>query len=507
MGYSIAALCVLVLLQYTAAEPRPEFALGVTVQGSSRVGIAANDAKTFIAGVKKSAVDYVVRSELPLLPSVLTVVKDVATQFQTLATALVTSITTLASDSSGNVDTVFGAAIDAVDNTITFADVTLPGLTNPLVQLIGKPLVEKFQDSLQHISKALVPMKSRLKDLKTGAQNAVIEAGSTTNIATDIIVKNLKRSVVAQLVYALQLLRATVPVLKYTVDSTVEDIAIADQYMLDLSAKVDSTIGEKSSVAASLDEIIASIDKTITDTMKAIGTDLGKLSGSYATLINLGTAASAGKLASTLAKFSANLVALGSKDPTIITILNSMKDAVLDVYDVTAPLFYIYDSYLVNALITTLVANGNYSQYCFYKYKDYLFAMLETIAIEAGECVDKEVIRLEYFRKTIELMLELLFFDFEDISGDLVTCNKIVDTANLEECVASMAAIYTKLESAFGEMFALGYDVVSHEIKATNNRLKICMRLSQSSLGNTEIPMLMAKIADCDEFGPLQQND
>ncbi|XP_053666074.1 uncharacterized protein LOC128715217 [Anopheles marshallii] len=507
MGYSRVAWCVLLLLQYTAAEPRPDFALGVTVQGSSRVGIAANDAKTIISGVKKSAVDYVVRSELPLLPSVLTIVKDVAGQFQTLATTLVTSITTLASDSSGNVDTVFGAAVDAVTNTITFADVTLPTLTAPLVPLIGRPLLEKFQDSLQHISKALVPMKSRLNDLKTGAQNAVTEAGSTTDIATAIILKNLKRSVIAQLVYALQLLRATVPVLKYTVDSTVDGIAVADQYMLDLSSKVDSTIGEKSVVAASLDDIIGAIDKTITDTMTAIGTDLGKLQTGYAALANVRSTTSAGQLSMLLAKFADNLTALGTKDPTVRTILNSLKDAVLDVYDVTAPLFFIYDSYLVNSLMTTLVANGKYSQYCFYKYKDYLFAMLDTIAIEASECVDKEVARLEYFRKTIELMLELLFFDFEDIAGDLTTCNKIVDATNLEECTTSLAAIYTKLETAFEAMFALGYDVVSREVKATSYRLKICMRLSQSSLGNTEIPMLMAKITDCDEFGPLQQND
>uniref|UniRef100_A0A182WJM8 Protein TsetseEP domain-containing protein n=1 Tax=Anopheles minimus TaxID=112268 RepID=A0A182WJM8_9DIPT len=496
MGYPIVALCVLSLLQYTLAEPRPEFALGVSVPGTNRVGVAASEAKTIIGEVKKSTEGITFRSELLLLPTVLTVVQNVANQFQTLGTAVVTSITTLASDTSGNVDTVFGAAVEAVDNAIRFADETLPGLTSPLVLLIGKPLVEKFEDSLKHIRKALSALKTVLSDLKTGAQNAVTEAGSTSDISATIISKNLPRKTITTLVSALHTLKANVPVLKYTVDSTVEGIKIADQYMVDLSAKVDSTIGEKSSIAADLDGVIGSIDKTITDTMTTVGTDLAKIKTDYNTLTNLATAASSAKLAAVLGEFAANLAELGSKDPTILAKLNSLKDALLDVYDVASPLYFIYDSYLVNALITTLIANANYSQYCFYKYKDYLFAMLDAVALEARECVDKEVQRLGYFRKTIEIMLNLLFFDFEDISADLTVCNLINDPTSLEECTASLETIYVKLEVAFGDMFALGYDIVSREVIATSNRLKICMRLSQSTLGDTEIPLLMKKITD-----------
>uniref|UniRef100_A0A182M6S6 Protein TsetseEP domain-containing protein n=1 Tax=Anopheles culicifacies TaxID=139723 RepID=A0A182M6S6_9DIPT len=492
---------------YTAAEPRPEFTVGVSVPGTNRVGLAANQAQTIISNVKSSSESFTIRAELPLLASVLTVVQNVANQFQPLGTALITSITTLASDTSGNVDTVYDAAITAVDNTVTFADVTLPGLTNPLIPLIGRALLEKFEDSLKHIGKALTALKAVLIELKTGTKNAVTEAGSTTDISATIINRTLPRATITKLVNALHMLRANVPILKYTIDSTIEGLGIADQYMLDLSAKVDSTIGEKSSIAADLDGIIGSIDRTITDTMTTVGTDLANLKTDYATLTNLATAASASKLTAVLGAFEANLVELSSKDPTILAQLNSLKESLLDVYDVAAPLYFIFDSTLVNTLIATLVANGNYSQYCFYKYKDYLFAMLAAVTMEARECVDKEVQRLEYFRKTIEIMLNLLFFDFEDISGDLTVCNEISDATSLEECVASLETIYTRLEAAFGDMFALGYDIISHEVKATSNRLKICMRLSQSELGDTEIPMLITKITDCAALGPTAEND
>ncbi|XP_049297787.1 uncharacterized protein LOC125771311 [Anopheles funestus] len=507
MPYSIIALCVLSLLQCITAEPRPEFALGASVPRTNRVGDAADEAQAIISSVNESSEDFTIHSELPLLPSVLTVVQNVADEFETLATALVTSITTLASDSSGNVDTVFGEAVDAVADAIAFADDTLPGLTDPLVELIGRALVEKFEDSLEHIGKSLQALQVILNDLKTGAENAVAEAGRTTDISPTIISKNLKRTMVTQLVKALNLLRATVPVLKYTIDSTIEGISIADQYMLDLSDKVDSTIGENSSIADELDGIIEAIDDTVTDTMTAVGSDLEDLQTEYDALTNLATTDSAGQLTTLMAMFAANLEDLGDRDPTILTMLNSLKDSLIDVYDVVAPLFFIYDSYLVDALITTLVSNGNYSQYCFYKYKDFLIALLESISIEAAVCVDKEVQRLDYFRETIEKMLGLLFFDFEDISDDLTLCNGISDEDNLGECAASMAAIYTRLEDAFGDMFTLGYDVVSREVRATSNRLKICMRLSQSALLDSEIPQLVTKINDCAEFGPLAEED
>uniref|UniRef100_A0A182TAR3 Protein TsetseEP domain-containing protein n=1 Tax=Anopheles maculatus TaxID=74869 RepID=A0A182TAR3_9DIPT len=486
---------------HTAGEPRPEFGLAAPVPGTTRVGVAATEANTIISEVKTSTTTVTIRSELPLLPSVLNIVKNVANEFQTLGTTIITSITALASDTSGNVDTVFGAAVDAVANTIKFADETLPTLTSPLVQLIGNALVDKFQDSLMHVGKALQALKVSLNELKTGALNAVAEAGSS-DISSTIVNKHLRRTMLTRLVNALQLLRATVPVLKYTVDSTVDGIVIADRYMLDLSAKVDSTIGEKSSIAADLDGIIGSIDKTITDTMTTVGTDLGKLQTGFATLTNLATAASSTKLSTALGLFAANLAELAAKSPTILATLNSLKDSLLDVYDVASPLYFIYDSYLVNDLITVLVGNSEYSQYCFYKYKDFLFALLEMVAIEARECVDKEVERLEYFRKTVGMMLELLFFDFEDILGDVTVCNGIIDATNLEECVASLTDVYTKLEESFGDMFTYGYDVVSREVKASSNRLKICMRMSQSSIGNTEIPYLSKNIGECAKLGP-----
>ena len=51
-------------------------------------------------------------------------------------------------------------------------------------------------------------------------------------------------------------------------------------------------------------------------------------------------------------------------------------------------------------------------------------------------------------------------------------------------------------------MFALGYDTIAREIAASGSRLKICLRLSQSSLGESDLPLLLEKITTCAEQGP-----
>uniref|UniRef100_A0A182Q280 Protein TsetseEP domain-containing protein n=1 Tax=Anopheles farauti TaxID=69004 RepID=A0A182Q280_9DIPT len=508
MGVSIVALCVLSLLQLSRAEPRPEFALGAPVPNTGRVGTALTEANGIISVVKEATVGFTFTSELTLLPDVLTIVRNVATEFQTRASAILTTLTALAADTSGNVNDMFGAAQQAVASASSYADETLPGVINPLVLLIGTPLVEKFQDSFEFIAKPLQALGLVLADMKAGAVAAIAEAGgSSASVTPAIVSRNLGRPLLNRLIVALHQLRASVPVLKYTVDSTVEGLAIADQYLVNLSDKVDSVIGEKSGLAADLDMIAQAIGTTITGQMTTVGTSLATVASDYGTLTNVATAASATGLGTVLAQFGGNLAELAAKTPSLPTVLDSLKEALMDVYDVAAQLYFIYDSDLVNALITRLVANDKYSQYCFYKYKDQLHVLLETISIEAKQCIDKETQRLEYYRKTIELMLGLLFYDFEDITGDLTVCNTISDPANLEECAAALLAAYTNLEEAFGDMFTLGYNTVSHEITASRNRLKICMAISQSELASTEIPRLVQRIHACAELGPLQEDD
>uniref|UniRef100_A0A182P224 Protein TsetseEP domain-containing protein n=1 Tax=Anopheles epiroticus TaxID=199890 RepID=A0A182P224_9DIPT len=502
MAFSIVTLIVLSLLQCITAEPRPEFALSAPVPGKSRVQLAATEANNIISLIGTSTVDFTIRhTTLELLPKVFQIVKSVATDFQTLGTTVVTSITTLASDTSGNVDVVFGDAIQAVQQASAYADDQLPGLTQPLVQLIGTALNEKFEDSFKHIGKALLAIEGILNELKTGAQNALAAAGNNAAVTSTIISKNLKRSMITDLVKALQLLRGTVPVLKYTVDSTIEGIAIADQYMVDLEAAVTNAIGEKSSIAADMDGIIRSINSDITGTMATIGDDIGKLQSSFPTLTKVAAATSGPKILTALGDFLANLSELDAKTPTIQTVLNSLKNSVLDVYAIASPLFIIDESYLVDALITTLISNDNYSQYCFYKYKELFYTLLETVSIEARECVDKEVQRLDYFRETIDLMLDLLFYDYEDISGDLTVCNGINDAANLEECVSLLADIYTKLEEAFGDMFALGYDAIERETTPQDESGLAMMRLLAFALCVQSLSQLLPSAHAKPDFG------
>ncbi|KFB40331.1 AGAP007273-PA-like protein [Anopheles sinensis] len=499
----IVTFCVLALVQYTSAEPRPEFALTATVPGTSRVSVAASAADTAIADINVSVQNYVITSELQLLTDVATIVADIANQYQPLAEAITDAITALASDTSGDIDGAFAVALGAVADAISFADNTLPGLEAPLVPLVGNALPDKFLDSFQHIGKALEKLETSLTELKAAANSAVAEAGSSGLTAT-IVSRTVTRALVGDLVYALNLLKATVPLLEYVVSSTMENIGLADAFMLELDQKVDDTIGESSTLQLEVETITQPLGDYIANTLNTIDTDLGTLATTFAGLTNL---ASAAELGAVLDNFKDNLVLLSMADPSIANVLAELKKALTDAYDVVDPLYFIYESPLVNALMTTLVGNGNYAQYCFYKYKDYFFLLLDWIAYAASECIQEEAPRLEYYQDTVKLMLDILFYDFEDIADDLEVCNKINDATNLQECTSKFAEIYDALEGSFGNKITLGYQSLQHEIAASGNRLKICISLSQSALSNDEVPKLLEDINSCANDGPTGENE
>ncbi|XP_058123207.1 uncharacterized protein LOC131294270 [Anopheles ziemanni] len=503
---SIVAFCVLALVQYTSAEPRPQFALSANVPGTSRVSVAADAADSAIADINVSVTNYLIESDLELLPDVAEIVADIANQYQPLAEAIIDGITALASDTSGDVEGVFAVALGAVADAIAFADDTLPDLKAPLVPLVGNALPEKFLDSFQHIGKALEKLETSLTALKDAANSAVAEAGSSAITAT-IVHRTVSRALVGDLIYALNLLKATVPLLEYVVSSTMENIGIADAFMLELDQKVDDTIGESSNLQLEVEAITGPLGDYITDTLGTIDSDLGELATTFAGLTNLGTATSAVDLGTVLDNFKDNLDLLSLADPSITQVLDGLKQALIDAYDVVDPLYFIYESPLVNALITNLVGNGNYAQYCFYKYKDYFFVLLDWIAYAASECIQEEAPRLEYYQGTVQLMLEILFFDFEDIADDLEICDQIDDATNLQECTLKFAEIYNDLEGAFGNKINLGYQSLQHEIAASSNRLKICISMSQSALSNDEVPVLLEDINSCANDGPTGQDE
>uniref|UniRef100_A0A182IX29 Protein TsetseEP domain-containing protein n=1 Tax=Anopheles atroparvus TaxID=41427 RepID=A0A182IX29_ANOAO len=502
----IVALFVLSLVQCASADPRPEFALAVSVSGTSRVSLAASGATDAVAEINVAVQNYLIQSELQLLPDVAEIMANIANQFQTLGAAAVSAISALASDASGDIAGVFGVALDAVNAAIDFADDTLPGLRDPLVTLVGTALSDKLLDSFQHLGKGLQALLVSLTTLKSGAETAVAEAGSS-NVPANIVSRNLPRARVTELISALHLLKGTVPLLEYVVTSTMENIGLADDFMLQLDDKVDSIIGESSTLLLELNDFLDPLENTILNTLSSIGGELTNLVAEFGGLSNVATVSDAAALGTTLGDFKANLEDLATADPTISSVLDQLNVAFTDAYDIVDPLYYIYDSALVDALMTTLVANGNYAQYCFYKYKDFFFVLLDLIALEASECIAEEAERMEYYQRTVELMLTILFYDFVDISDDLAICERIDDADNLQECIAKFVSIYTDLEAAFGDKLTLLYQSLQHEIAASGNRLKICIRFSQSELSDTQVPLLLAKINECAMLGPYAEDD
>ncbi|XP_050096388.1 uncharacterized protein LOC126578133 [Anopheles aquasalis] len=471
------ALCLLALLKCSTAEPRPDFALDASVTGKGKVSSSSSVIGSISTAVNSTTGNITLISDNQLLRDVLGIVVQVADRFNTMGSAISSTIVSLAQDNSGNVTGAFGPALSAVEAVTNYTQNTLPGIMVTLQTMIQKGLGAKFIDSFQHIGKALGQINGTLTTLLGKAQNAILQAGSAT-VPAAIVASNLKPTLVLALYNQLKQLKGSIPVLQYTVDSSIENVLVADSFLTVLKNDIDQTIGSSSELLDPLDEPLGAINQTISGSVIGkIGADLTNLSAEALLLTNLTTVPSGANLTSAVQQYNSSLITFSTKNPSVPALLEGVRTTVTAAFGILDPLVNTNNGSLVTLLISTLVANDRYSRYCFHKYKGYFSWMIAEYAYEASSCIVDEVPRLQKYQRTLELILDTLVYDYEDVLGELAICNGIASTTNRGDCVALLNTFYQPLAEAFGGKLDLLYRSLDHELHASGYRMTVCIRV------------------------------
>uniref|UniRef100_A0A2M4BKF7 Putative secreted protein n=1 Tax=Anopheles marajoara TaxID=58244 RepID=A0A2M4BKF7_9DIPT len=474
---TLLVVCLMVLLKCSTAEPRPDFGLDASVTGKSVVSNQSSVIASASSAINGTTANITLVSEHQLLRDVLAIVVKVADRFNTLGGAVSSTITRLAHDKSGNVTAAFGPALGAIAAVSNYTTNTLPGIVAELQPLIVKGLNDKFTDSFQHIGKALVLINGTLTTLLDKAQNAILQAGSAI-VPAAIVADNLRPSLVLALGKQLLQLKGSIPVLQHTIDSSIENLLVADSFLPVLKGDIDHSIGSASELLDPLDEPLGAINLTISGrVLGKMGADLTNLSAEVLLLTNLTTVPSGTNLTSAVQQYNSSLNAFRLKTPSVPTLLEGVRTAVKAAFDTLDPLVNTKNGSLVTTLIRTLVANDRYSRYCFHKYKGFFSWMVAQYADESTFCIVEEVKRLQKYQRTLELILDTLVYDYEDVLAELTICNGIASSTNREACVALLNTYYKPLAEAFGGKLALLYRSIDKELRASGYRMTVCIRV------------------------------
>ncbi|XP_035786702.1 uncharacterized protein LOC118463885 [Anopheles albimanus] len=505
---TLLMLCLLALLKDSTAEPRPDFGLDASVTGKTLVVNTSSVVASVSTAVNGTTANVTLISEHQLLRDVLAIVVKVADRFNILGSTVASTITSLAYDTSGNITAAYGPAFGAIEAVTNYTQNTLPGIVTDLQLLIANGLPDKITDSFQHIGKALVQINGTLSTLKGKAQNAILVAGSAT-VPAAIVADNLRTTLVLALSTGLKQLQGSIPVLQHTVDSTIENLRLADSFLPVLKGDIDQTIGGSSELLDPLDAPLDAINLTISGSVVGrMGADLTNLSAEVQLLTNLTTAASGANLTSAVLQYNSSLFAFNGKSPSVSALLEGVRTTVKAAFGILDPLVNTKNGTLVTKLISTLVANDRYSRYCFHKYKGFFSWMVAEYADEASTCIVDEVPRLQKYQRTLELILDTLLFDYEDVLGELAICNGIASASNREACVALLNTYYTPLAQAFGGKLDLLYRSLDHELHASGYRMTVCIRVKLFEIDFAQdLTDFEAAITQCSTDGPTALDD
>uniref|UniRef100_A0A182PNN4 Uncharacterized protein n=1 Tax=Anopheles epiroticus TaxID=199890 RepID=A0A182PNN4_9DIPT len=337
----------------------------------------------------------------------------------------------------------------------------------------------------------------------TGVENALNSAGSAT-VSTDILRKFLPMRRVYDMLRAARTLQAYLPLNKYVLTITIENIKEADSYLVGL--KNDLT----TDVPAEAKKLTDDIEKITTEIENAVALDFAgdntnaKTAADISSLTNIRTAAKHADLITAANTLSDLLTVPALSTQTSVMqaafdkITTSASNLITQLSNVD-----INSNPLVKLLIDTLLANDKYGRYCYHKYKDLVQSMLDQSFDAGWLCVDKEYERLEYLKTTLGDILHLMVYDYEDFLTQVNVCESITSSpTNLNACVSALANFYTEVFKATAEKIAVVFLLATDEAAASENRLLICFQLVNIQATVVQQSNIISGLMTCSMLGP-----
>uniref|UniRef100_A0A182K9X9 Protein TsetseEP domain-containing protein n=1 Tax=Anopheles christyi TaxID=43041 RepID=A0A182K9X9_9DIPT len=498
------AVLLILLFQISVNVATPDYGIPNAVFGTARVLSSVADASSYLDTLAVSGlVPASITQTAFNLSNIVQILQQAGTNVSRDGNNVANAISTLAQSTSADPATLFDNATQSVQNALDHIAQLLPTTNSRLSALMGNNVPGRLTDGFTRIEIRLKTLQTQLGTLKTAIMTAVADAGTETPIPTEILRKHITLKKVYDVLEAARKLRAYLPVVRYTLNSSLEDAVEADRYL-----------NEYSGMLASLDSLVAIVLQPLNVAKKGYYSvfkgGVQGLAASYTSVkeLTLSLAVnsvneSGALIATMLGKFTTTLADVDGDAATLDTQLQTYLDAIKTMVQISDPAFLsVTESKLIGALIHALIDSGPYSRYCFQKYKDLVTDLLNYLLEESSICIDREIPRLGNLAPAVQSILDVNAFDFEDIYDWLTICDELQEPINQSECVKRITQSYTTLGGYFADKYDLLYDLTSVEVNASKKRVKICIDLSRRWLSDGYIKNLQTSIEQCTLKGP-----
>ncbi|XP_052873819.1 uncharacterized protein LOC128279139 [Anopheles cruzii] len=490
----LAALCWVVQV----AHSRPDFGLEGSVPGTNRITRQAILAQQHFLTVD----DYILpdlRSDVTKLKEAAVILRAIGHQVNNLGPVLMDAISTAVNDDSGDIGQVFELVSYARLAFVSYINGALSQQETSLTALLQQYVSDQLQDDFFHIMAQLIVMGNTFDQLQVAVQAAYNAAGGGP-VSAQLVQQYISVNLVTTLSQTLSALAYRIPVLTYTITSSLEDIQQADDYVYGLAAdseRVAQEIAESGAdfyqqvssyatdVSSAMNALVASFTPSLTNALATATAypdpSLQVPIGQLATLVQT-------TLAATVASFNS---AYDAKIQYLSTLLP------INTTDVTPP-----ESDPLTVLVDVLIANWRYSRYCFWKYSGVLYNTL-LVSNGAGECYDREVERLAKLKQALLLEIDLLAFNLEIVEPFVATCLFLPASAasRVPGCIQELAQYFANIYNAFTPRLASFTALAAIELDASEQRLSVCWATRTQEVQFT-LQQLVPPINSCAIDGP-----
>uniref|UniRef100_A0AAG5DBC7 Secreted protein n=1 Tax=Anopheles atroparvus TaxID=41427 RepID=A0AAG5DBC7_ANOAO len=491
---SVALACMV-----QVAHSSPDFGIKGTVEGTEKVQRWALVAKTNLLRVD----DYVMpdqKSDINKLIDAAVILTAIGQQVNTLGPALIDSITTVTEDDTGDIQSTYALITYARQMFEEYIGNTLQVQIQSIEALLGPYVKDQLVDDFYHISARIDKLKDTLATLQSAVEDAQNAAGG--GIVSDALVKQfIDEDLVAQLARHLALLAHRVPVLIYTLKSSLMNIQQADDYlyglMQDTSRVLDEidetkkdfyekTIAYSELVQTAMNELIAEYaDSFISASETATTLDNADLTSAIGTLSTVQST----DLAATLQQY--------------MQLYTNKVRELSELLPIETNFFFETNQHPAGVLVDVLIANGPWSRFCFWKYSSVLYNLL-LVSNYASECYDREYDRLHTLQQALLIEIELIEYDLEIIDPYSMSCTSLPSQApdRIAECAEALGSYFLAISTAYDTKLTRFVKLAEIELLASKQRLSVCWstRMQQSFLAFQDI---VADIVACGESGPL----
>uniref|UniRef100_A0A182SBS7 Uncharacterized protein n=1 Tax=Anopheles maculatus TaxID=74869 RepID=A0A182SBS7_9DIPT len=480
-----------------SGEPRPDFALDATLYGTVRVSGAISEAQPVVTAID-AKLYITLNSTYPGLSNLLLLTQEVGDRVSELLENVLTPLAVLAPSSSSEELGGFNTVLGAVTSLQTFLSNRLMEINSEVAMLVSGFVPSQFSDALGRVGVGLRELTSSLEALQT-AVNAFV--GQSSAEVSQCAPKVIRPKLVYRVVYAVRTLKAYLPVVTYSLLTTVENIALADQFVFRLSNEA-SDVQEPTQyvdlIRATVDVVNAAVNtgvSTVVTRFSTVQTQVSALSSLSSLMAYSSVQQALTSFDTTLQQFTS---ATATFNASLVDIAEQLRLALVP--DQSTPT--VNNSEVVAALVSTLIAGGPYSRFCFYKYSELVFGLANSGLLGVEACVNKEMLRLQQLRKALLEQVPLLLFDLEDIVSELTVCNAIQNTSARESCVAMVAGYYVEVATNFRTKFDTLYTTGVAEAVASKNRLLPCVKVLQYEIVDGSAQALKSQMLRCAQVGP-----